>query len=371
MAGWIRKLDSGRYQARYRTPDGRTRSRSWDRRVDAKRWLRQELARIDLGEWVDPTAGTVTFGDWTARWTESRLHLRDSTRERDNTYLRSLVLPYFGSRQLRGVTPADVQSWIAKLSRDGYAPATVQLAYGLLSMSFAAAAEAGLLARSPCRGVKLPKRTRREMRFLGIDELHELAAAIDPRFRVLVLTAGLTGARFGELAALRVGDLNLLRRRLTITRSLTEVRGELTETEPKTAASRRTIALPASLVDDLARHLAVASHDSTDRVFTSPEGGPLRRRGFRQRFWIPAVKTSVGEPCRFHDMRHTHAALLIAVNTHPKLLQSRLGHSSIKTTLDIYGHLYEPLDEVAADRLEELVLGAIAHETRTERALGL
>ena len=70
-------------------------------------------------------------------------------------------------------------------------------------------------------------------------------------------------------------------------------------------------------------------------------------------------------------MRHTHAALLIAVNTTPKLLQSRLGHSSIKTTLDIYGHLYEPLDEVAADRLEELVLGAIAHETRTERASGL
>jgi hypothetical protein len=86
---------------------------------------------------------------------------------------------------------------------------------------------------------------------------------------------------------------------------------------------------------------------------------------------IPAVKASVGDPCRFHDMRHTHAALLIAVNTHPKLLQSRLGHSSIKTTLDIYGHLYEPLDEFAADRLEELVLGAIAHETRTERASGL
>ena len=97
----------------------------------------------------------------------------------------------------------------------------------------------------------------------------------------------------------------------------------------------------------------------------------MRRRSFRQRFWIPAVKASVGEPCRFHDMRHTHAALLIMANTHPKVLQSRLGHSSIKTTLDIYGHLYEPLDKEAADRLEELVVGAIAHETRTDRASGV
>lgn len=83
--------------------------------------------------------------------------------------------------------------------------------------------------------------------------------------------------------------------------------------------------------------------------------GPLRRRSFHQRFWLPAVDASVGQPCRFHDLRHTHAALLIAANTHPKLLQARLGHTSIKTTLDIYGHLYEPLDEIVADRLEQLI----------------
>ena len=370
MAGWIRKLDSGRYQARYRTPDGRTHAKSWDRRVDADRWLRQELARADRGDWVDPSAGTVSVEDWAVRWDETRLHVRESTRERDETNLRSLVLPWFGSRQLRGVEPADVQSWVSRLNRDGYAPATIQLAYGLLSMLFASAVEAGLIAKSPCRGVKLPKRVRREMRFLSMDELHELADAIDPRFRLLVLSAGLTGARFGELAALRVGDLNLLQRRLTITRSMSEVRGEIRETEPKTPAARRTIALPKSLVDHYARHLAAQPHGSTDRVFTAPRGGPLRRRSFRQRFWMPAVEASVGEPCRFHDLRHTHAALLIAVNTHPKLVQSRLGHSSIKTTLDVYGHLYEPLDEVAADRLEELVVAALANETLTERASG-
>lgn len=371
MAGWIRRRASGRYQARYPSPDGVTRSRTWDRRVDAERWLRQELARVDRGEWVDPAAGMVTFGEWVDRWEASRVHVRESTRERDESYLRSLVLPHFGSRQLRAITPTEVQNWVSKLTRDGYAPATVQLAYGLLSMALSAAVEAGVLVRSPSEGTKLPKRQRREMRFLSMDELHELADVMDPRYRVLVMTAGLSGARFGELAALRVNDLNLLRRRLTISRSLSEVRGGIQETEPKTAAARRTIALPASLVDNLALHLATGSHAPTDRVFTAPDGGPLRRRGFRNRFWVPAVEASVGQPCRFHDMRHTHAALLIAANTHPKVLQARLGHSSIKTTLDIYGHLYEPLDEEAADRLEQLVVRAIAPGARPERARNL
>ncbi len=219
--------------------------------------------------------------------------------------------------------------------------------------------------------MNLPRRIEIEKRFLSVEELHHLADTIDPRHRTLVLTAGYTGARFGELAALQPRDLDLGRRRVTITRSLAEVRGIITETEPKTAASKRSITLPQAVVDDLAAHLDQHATGHTDRVFTAPQGGPLRRRSFRKRFWLPAVDASVGQPCRFHDLRHTHAALLIAANTHPKLLQSRLGHSSIKTTLDIYGHLYEPLDEVAADRLEQLIADAIAHRTRTEPGLEL
>jgi integrase len=84
-------------------------------------------------------------------------------------------------------------------------------------------------------------------------------------------------------------------------------------------------------------------------------GGPLRRTLFRRRTWLPAVSDSVGEPCRFHDLRHTHAALLIAEDVHPKVLQERLGHASIKTTLDVYGHLFEGLDEAAADALDEAI----------------
>jgi len=371
MAGWIRRTHSGRYQARYRTPGGRTRSKTFDRRKDAEKWLRRELAQIDRGDWIDPDAGTLTVAEWSDRWMASRLHIRDSTRERDETYLRSLILPHFGARRLRDITRHDIQDWIGELAEEGYAPATIQLAHGLVSMAFNAAVDDALIQRTPCAGVNLPRRSQVEKRFLGVEELHHLADTIDTRYRALVLTAGYTGARFGELAALQPRDLDLERRRLTITRSLAEVRGIITETEPKTAASKRSITLPQAVAGDLAAHLDQHTTRRTDRVFAAPQGGPLRRRSFRQRFWLPAVAASVRQPCRFHDLRHTHAALLIAANTHPKLLQSRLGHSSIKTTLDIYGHLYEPLDEIAADRLEQLIADAIAHRTRTEPGLEL
>ena len=91
MAGWIRRAISGRYQARYRTPGGRTRSKTFDRRKDAERWLRRELALIDRGDWIDPDAGTMTVAEWADRWMATRLHIRDSTRERDETYLRSQI----------------------------------------------------------------------------------------------------------------------------------------------------------------------------------------------------------------------------------------------------------------------------------------
>jgi integrase len=112
----------------------------------------------------------------------------------------------------------------------------------------------------------------------------------------------------------------------------------------------RTVFLPSFIVDELARH--VADHeDGSGLVFSAPSGGPIRRNSFRRRIWLQAVRASVGEPCTFHDLRHTHAALLIAQGEHPKVIQERLGHASIKTTLDTYGHLFDGLDEAAAERL--------------------
>ena len=91
----------------------------------------------------------------------------------------------------------------------------------------------------------------------------------------------------------------------------------------------------------------------------------MRRTNFRRRTWLPAVRASIGEPLRFHDLRHTHAAMLIAQGEHPKVIQLRLGHSSIQVTLDTYGHLFEGLDEAAAERLDAAYLRTPADSSRT------
>ena len=353
--------------ARYRGPDGRERSKTFDRKTDAERFLTATESAKLRGEWVDPQQSRTRFRDWATKVEAGRVGRRASTIARDESVMRSLVLPTFGTLPLGAIEPDTVRAWIAEKTAAGYAPATVHKAYQLLAGTLEQAVVDGFIPRSPCRGLGLPRLEQEPMRFLSAAEIGSLADAIGPRYRALVLAAGYTGLRFGELAALRVARLDLLRRSVRVEETLNEVRGRLLLGQPKTKASRRTVSLPAPLVDVLAEHLAANPASDEGLVFTSPEGAPLRRNTFRRRVWVPAVRASVGEPCRFHDLRHSHAALLIDKNVHPKVLQERLGHVSIRTTLDVYGHLFKGLDEAAAEDLDAAFRVSSAGPARDQR----
>jgi integrase len=281
---------------------------------------------------------------------------------RDQYLIDTYILPAFGNRQLKSIQPLEVRTWIAGLAAKGLAPATVRKAAQLFSADLEAACNDGLIPRNPARRVDLPKIEKVEMRFLTPDEVRSLAGAIDPRYSCLVFTAAYTGLRFGELAALKVSRLDMLRRTIRVEETLSEVSGHLAFGPPKTAAARRTVTLPKTLVEVLAAHLAKYPVGEEGLIFTAPAAGPLRATQFRNRVWYAAVAASVGTPCRFHDLRHTAAALLIREKVHPKVIQQRLGHASIRTTLDVHGHVFEGLDEAAAEALDR---------TLGERAVGL
>lgn len=348
----IRRVAAGSWQVRYRDPAGRERARNFRRKADAERFsVTVETDKI-RGMWADPRLARITVGEWLPTWQASRVHLRPSTRALSESLLRNHVLPYFGDRRLGSVTPTDVQGFVAHLEEKGLAASSVRQCYLLVAGLFSSALDSDIVVRTPCRGINLPSDSKKEMRFLTADEVSDLAGMIDQRYRALVLTAAYAGCRFGELAGLKAHRLDLLRRTLTVAEALSEVRGQVKLASPKTAAARRQLALPKFLAEELNHHLATWPPSTKGFVFGAPQGGPLLRRNFRRRTWLSAVRASVGEPLRVHDLRHTHAAILIAQGEHPKVIQNRLGHSSIKVTLDTYGHLFDGLDEAAAERLD-------------------
>jgi integrase len=197
------------------------------------------------------------------------------------------------------------------------------------------------------------------MVFFTAEQVEALASSIDARHATLVRLAAYTGLRAGEICALRVGRVDLESGRITVAQSVTEVPGHgLYFSEPKTY-ERRSVTLPAFLVDELAKHLVTRPDDPAALVFTSPEGSTLNHKNFYRRHFKPALNAA-GLPAitRFHDLRHTCAALCIALGAHPKAIQERLGHSSITVTLDRYGHLFPELDESLTTRLDALYRAA-------------
>jgi integrase len=369
----IDKRANGKYRARYFGPDRRWYSRTFDRRVDAQRWRQQQLARIDRGEWVDPNAGYRTFGEIAERWEAGQLANRPSTRERDHNYLNSLILPHLGIEPLSSISPALLEAWVAQLVADGKAPATVRKAWQIATKVLALAVRDRLIASSPAFGVELPRIEREEPLFLEWPEIEALATAIDPRYRAMVMVGGLAGLRIGEVCGLKVEDVDLLRKRLFVHRTVGVVNGSTEVGRPKTEKSVRSVALPPDLAEELEAHLAQMGDVAPNGwLFVSPKGGPIDSKNWNRRVWKPAVKAA-GLPAelRFHDLRHSHVALLIAVGEHPRAIADRLGHVNVNTVLNVYGHLLDGTDEAAAERIGERIASYSRPEAMERRILSL
>jgi integrase len=366
----VARRPNGRWRARYRGPDGRERSRHFARRVDAERWARAEVAKLDRGEWTDPQRGQVTVGHYASEWLAGKVKIRHSTRVMYDAVLRNQILPTWEDVPLAHVRHEDVAAWIAALYGGGLSAARPRHAWVVLSQILDLAVRARRVPSNQARGVDLPplptKSEREKVRFLDEVEVWRLAETAGPG-RVSILVLAWCGLRMGELAALRIGDLDAQRRELHITATLSDINGVLVEGPPKTEASTRLVPIPEWLRDELVELAGGRSRD--ERLFTAPEGGPVRGGNWRRRVFDPAVRRAgiatqtQGDVVRPHDLRHTCASLHIKHGTPPKVLSVMLGHASVAITMDRYGHLYPGDMATYVDRL-----GFVALESR-ERAL--
>ena len=361
MNGSVQKLPDRPkpWRARYRGPDGVEHSKTYRRHVDAERWLRDELGKTDRGAWIDPSAGEISYADWSERWLAG-LDLKPSTRANYESNLRARVLPTFGPVSISRISPAAVRSWLSELRDGGLSAASVRQARQLLHASLEVAVVDGILARNSVDVVKAPTVRPRRQLFLSEDELARLAGAVEdrqPTMGTLVEFLGWSGLRWGEAVALRGKSVNRRSRRIRVAEAVTEVGGRLEWGSPKTHEARVVI-VPGFITEAL----PIVAPD--ELVFTAPKGGPLRTTNFRRDVWHPACEAS-GMPEGFlvHDLRDTAASLMIASGASIKSVQRALGHASAKMTLDVYGGLFEEDLEDLADRLENRHAAHTGHKT--------
>ena len=353
--GAIRRLASGRWQARYRDGGGRmvTAPQTFSTKGDAGRFLAAVEADLARGTYLDPRGGQVTLAAWASEWLASDPSKRATTRARDEYALRVHFLPTLGHRRLATLTPLDVRRAVDALAAR-VAPATVRTNLGVLRAVLNAAVEADLISRSPVRGIKLETAPACDRPTLTPEQLEALAGEVPGRYRALILMAGVVGLRWSELVGLRVGSVNFLARTVTISETISEVGGRHAVASTKSKSSGRTLSLPTFIVDELAEHLRQyrpgAGRD--DLVFTGPSGGTLRR-SFAARVLNPAVvRAGLPEELTFHGLRHVAASFLVDAGEHPRVIQHRLGHATARLSMELYAHVPEATDRDVATHLD-------------------
>lgn len=345
------------WQVKYRTPEGRPRAQSFRLKRDADRFARTVETAKDAGGFVDPQRAEVTVAEWTTRWLEAKANLKPSTRDRYDSTIRTHIEPRWGSTSLARLRHEDVQDWLTGLD---LSPASIRKVHRVLSQALDYAVKARRLSSNPAKGVSLPRVEQAEKRYLTHAQVDQLAEAVGAEWRLLVLVLAYTGLRWGELAALKVSRLDLLRRRIIVAESVTPIRGVMTWGTPK-GHERREVPLPRFLARELELHVAGLDPDAL--VFTGPRGAVLRSTTFRDAALAAAAKR-IGVPgFHPHEFRHTAASLAIASGADVKVVQLMLGHKSATMTLDLYGHLFPDRLDVVADAMEaarEAALGASA-----------
>jgi integrase len=258
-------------------------------------------------------------------------------------------LAVFDGWQLETIRAADVEDHVYAVAEQ--APRAAELMLDTLKMIMRNAKERGQTIDEPILGVRPPRRERAEMRFLDWSEVERLALETVEPYGSLVRFACLTGLRQGELFALRDRALDLQRRTLVVEAGARE--GKLVPT--KTAAGRRQVSLSGEAMRVIRGQLLARSPNELGLVFPTPTGSVWRKDNFMARVFRPAVRRAELAPLRFHDLRHTYAALMVAAGAHPKLLQAQLGHTSINVTLNTYGHLFPDAFADIGDALDRLV----------------
>ena len=365
--GVRRRPDTGKWQAYWRDPSGKQRSKDFDRKRDAQRYEAEMKRSVESREWVDPRDGKVQIA---ALWDEymSTRSIKQSTRASYVEVWRTLVAPRWGRVPVNKVTTPDVLVWVSNMQgpRGPVSSGRARKAHQILKSILDVAVLTKRIGSNPAILPKgsLPKITRKRAHmYLTPLQVRALARSCGEH-ETLVLVLSYLGLRWGEAVALQAGDIDFVRGRIRVQRSFSTTNGKPVLTTPKTHQERE-IPVPKFLLHLLDE--ACLGKASQDLVFATDLGTPLDINNFRDRVFKPGLRESGLGSMKIHELRHTAASIAVASGANVNALQRMLGHASAQMTLDVYAGLFDSDLDNLADGLNSTYLLTHADSVLTEQ----
>jgi integrase len=336
------------HRARYTDTSGKEHTRRFKYKADANEWLKQitrkgaDIAPLVTGEWTV----AQQFSQWIRK-----ADIAETTRATRQHTWRAHVSNKWRDLQVTKVSTPDVKAWVADLVDAGTGVPTIENALGVLRMVLKDAVDDGRLIRNPCEGINAPKRQHKSRAYLTHQQVEPLATAAGEVDGLVVRLLAYTGLRWGELAALTVASVDMLRRRLQISQAVAEADGHLEWKSPKDH-ERRSVPFPAFLSDELSKQMLGKSRE--DLVFMASKAGSLRVSHWRPRVFNAARDSLKDFPkVTPNDLRHTAASLAVSAGGNVLALARMLGHEDPSLTLRTYADLFDSDLDALADVLDQ------------------
>lgn len=345
---WI-ETRSGKYLVRWREPDGSAASKLCRTKEEARGVKADVESALLRGSYVAQATRSQPFGDYVVEILESE-PLEASTLYQHEKAFRRWIEPHLGDTPIGDIDSGIIRRFFATMKKEGASDATVARVRAVMTKYFRRAFQEGILPRNPVASVPAPRTTRRDIRVLTPEEVQGIADAHLLRYRMIPLLSAWGTLRIGEVAALRADAID--GNHLTVKASVATAGSATYLKGPKSAASRRVVQLPIWIMDELRGH--ILEYAGADGFLFRTETGKLLSHISYHRIWQRALaEIDFRKPWpRPHDLRHTAVALMIKAGAHPKQIQARCGHATIKETMDTYGHLFPGHDDELVRTLE-------------------
>lgn len=323
-----------------------------------------ELLKMQAGKKLDFKRGSDSLAAYLQHWLDNVVKVNKAARthEEYDMACRLYIVPFIGHKKLSNLSAEDMDAWQASLVRKGHSNNQRLRGIRILRNALNRAVKSRIIDINPVQVLDIPKVERREVVPLELDQLGSLFAECEKhRLGDIIPLAIMTGLRLGELLALEWADVNLAEGVLSVRRALQELKSGKSLKAPKSKAGRRAVNLDPLAIQALKNRRVKAIEegchpDHVPVVFPNTLGKHQFRGELTRQTWYPIRKAAgIPKPVRFHDLRHSHASLMIAAGIHLKVIQERLGHSTFELTANTYSHLLDGAQADAANRVGELV----------------